>query len=71
LIPALAVGGGQWRTVDNLLPEELARVDLRESSPRHNEIPYVLAERYPFTAPYTAEKMAYRAMEFTQLSPLV
>jgi hypothetical protein len=55
-----------WKTVDELSPEELREVDLATDTPRHAQIPYMPAEPYPFTAPYTAEKMGYRAMEFPQ-----
>lgn len=55
-----------WKTVEELTVEELARVDLRTDTPRHPEYPYLPAEPYPFTPPYTAEEMGYRAMEFTQ-----
>ncbi|MGE0823184.1 MAG: DUF1329 domain-containing protein [Candidatus Binatia bacterium] len=55
-----------WRTVKELSPEDLLNVDLRTDTPRHAEISYLPAEPYPFTAPYTAEEMGYRLMEFTQ-----
>jgi hypothetical protein len=55
-----------WKTVDELSPQELREVDLSTNTPRHQEVPYLPAESYPFTAPYTAEEMGYRAMEFTQ-----
>jgi hypothetical protein len=31
-------------------------------------VPYLPAEKYPFAAPYTAEEMGYRAMEFTHIA---
>jgi hypothetical protein len=55
-----------WKTVSELSAEELAQVDLRTDTPRHPEYPYLPAEPYPFTPPYTAEEMGYRMMEFTQ-----
>lgn len=55
-----------WKTVDELSPEELREVDLATDTPRHAQILYMPAEPYPFTAPYTAEEMGYRAMEFPQ-----
>ncbi len=55
-----------WKAVSELSAEELAQVDLRTDTPRHPEYPYLPAEPYPFTPPYTAEEMGYRAMEFTQ-----
>jgi hypothetical protein len=55
-----------WKTVDELSSQELREVDLSTNTPRHAQFPYMPAEPYPFTAPYTVEKMGYRAMEFTQ-----
>lgn len=55
-----------WKTVGELSPAELAQIDLRTDTPRHAEYPYLPAESYPFTPPYTAEEMGYRSMEFTQ-----
>src|SRR4051794_16630642 len=58
--------GRTWKTLSELSPEELAQVDLRSDTPRQAEYPYLPAEPYPFTPPYTAEEMGYRSMEFTQ-----
>lgn len=55
-----------WKTADELSPQELREVDLSTNTPRHATVPYLPAEPYPFTAPYTAEEMGYRLMEFTQ-----
>jgi len=55
-----------WKTVSELSAEELAEVDLRTETPRDAQYPYLPAEPYPFTPPYTAEEMGYRMMEFTQ-----
>jgi hypothetical protein len=55
-----------WKTVEELSPQELREVDLSTTTPRHPTMPYIPAEKYPFTAPYTAEEMGYRLMEFTQ-----
>ncbi len=55
-----------WKTLSELSSEELAQVDLRGETPRQAEYPYLPAEPYPFTPPYTAEEMGYRMMEFTQ-----
>src|SRR5215475_13844565 len=55
-----------WKAVDELSPQELREVDLSTNTPRHGQFPYMPAEPYPFAAPYTAEEMGYRAMEFTQ-----
>lgn len=55
-----------WKTVSELSAEELAQFDPRTETPRHAQYPYLPAEPYPFTPPYTAEEMGYRMMEFTQ-----
>lgn len=55
-----------WKTVSELSPDELTQIDLRTNTPRNAEYAYLPAEAYPFTAPYTAEEMGYRSMEFTQ-----
>jgi len=55
-----------WKTVDELSSQELGNVDLSTNAPRHTQAPYLPAEPYPFSAPYTAEEMGYRVMEFTQ-----
>jgi len=63
---AIASQSRTWKTVEELSPQELQEVDLATTTPRHPQIPYLPAEPYPFTAPYTAEEMGYRLMEFTQ-----
>src|SRR5581483_2966836 len=63
---AVASQSRTWKTVEELSPQELREVDLATATPRHPQIPYLPAEPYPFTAPYTAEEMGYRLMEFTQ-----
>lgn len=55
-----------WKTVAEMSPQELREVDLSTATPRRADVPYMPAEPYPFTAPYTAEEMGYRVMEFTQ-----
>lgn len=71
-IPILAAepsgGGKTWKTVEELSATEKAEIDLRTDTPRDPQIPYLPAEKYPFAAPYTAEEMAYRAMEFPHIS---
>ena len=62
----ISVHGREWKTVEELSPQELSEVDFSTDTPRHAQIPYAPAEPYPFTAPYTAEEMGYRLMEFTQ-----
>jgi outer membrane lipoprotein-sorting protein len=66
---AVSDNGGKprsWKTLSEMSAEELAQVDLRAETPRHAQDPYLPAEPYPFTPPYTAEEMGYRMMEFTQ-----
>jgi len=54
-----------WRTVSELSADELERIDLTQETPRDPQIPYIPAEPYPFSLPYTAEEMGYRALEFS------
>jgi hypothetical protein len=56
-----------WQVLSELSEEELARIDLSPKTPRDPEISYLPAEPYPFTPPYTAEEMGYRAMEFPHM----
>ncbi|MGE0680255.1 MAG: DUF1329 domain-containing protein [Candidatus Binatia bacterium] len=53
-----------WKTVEELSSEEKELLDLRTETPRDQQIPYLPAERFPFSPPYTAEEMGLRAMEF-------
>lgn len=53
-----------WKTLSELSAEELQNIDQSTDTPRHPEVPYLPAEAYPFTPPYTAEEMGYRAMEY-------
>lgn len=53
-----------WKTLAELSAEEKAILDLRTETPRDPQIPYLPAERFPFSPPYTAEEMGLRAMEF-------
>jgi hypothetical protein len=54
-----------WKTIAELSPEERASIDVSTETPRHAEFPYLPAELFPFTPPYTAEEMGLRAMEFS------
>jgi hypothetical protein len=72
LIPCLstyaetaAVSSRTWKTVEELSPEDRANLDFSVTTPRHAEFPYLPAEPFPFTLPYTAEEMGLRAMEFS------
>ena len=53
-----------WRTVDELSAQEQARLDLRTDTPRDAQVPYLPAEKLPFAAPYSAEEMGIRSMEY-------
>jgi hypothetical protein len=61
-------GGKTWKTVEELSATEKAEIDLRTDTPRDAQIPYIPAEKYPFTPPYTAEEMALRSMEYPHVS---
>ena len=56
-----------WKTVSELSAEELARIDLRTETPRDATIPYIPAEPYPFSPPYTAEEMGFLSSEFAHM----
>jgi hypothetical protein len=60
--------GKTWKTAAELSAAEKAEVDLHTDTPRDARIPYLPAEKYPFTPPYTAEEMGYRSMEFPHIS---
>ena len=53
-----------WKTLAELSAEERASLDLSPETPRHPQFPYLPAEPYPFSPPYSAEEMGLRAMEF-------
>ena len=57
-----------WKTVAELSDEEKAALDFRTETPRSTDMPYLPAEPYPFEAPYTAEELGYRSMEFAHVS---
>lgn len=58
-----------WKTFDELSPEELQRLDLRDDTPRDAAIPYLPAEPYPFAPPYTAEELGYLAFDLDSPRP--
>ncbi len=64
--PAAAQDTAQrsWKTLDELSAQERQDIDPATDTPRHPEVPYLPAEVYPFTPPYTAEEMGYRVMEY-------
>jgi hypothetical protein len=57
-------GSKTWKTVVELSAKERERIDLSTDTPRHAQFPYLPAEPYPFTPPYTAEELGFRSMEF-------
>src|SRR5713226_1830082 len=59
--------GKTWKTITELSATEQAQIDLRTDTPRDSQVPYLPAERFPFSPPYTAEEMGYRAMEFPHM----
>lgn len=56
-----------WRGADELTEAELGRANLAAPGPR-DETGYLPAERYPFKAPYDAEEIGYRLMEFNHVA---
>jgi hypothetical protein len=57
-------GGKTWKTVTELSAKEKEHIDLSTDTPRDVTFPYLPAEKYPFSLPYTAEEMGFRSMEF-------
>jgi hypothetical protein len=62
-----AAGERTWRYVHELSEEELRGVDLRVETPRDATFPYLPAEPYPFSPPYTAEEMGLISTEFAHM----
>jgi hypothetical protein len=58
-----------WRTVEELSAEERAELAFRMDTPRDAQIPYLPAEAYPFSPPYTAEELGYLMFELDTLRP--
>ncbi len=46
-----------WKYLSELSAEERRDIDLRTDTPRDTTLPYLPAEPYPFTSPYTAEEL--------------
>ena len=59
--------GRTWKYVSELSEEELHRIDLRTETPRGSTLPYLPAEPYPFSPPYTAEEMGFLSTEFSHM----
>jgi hypothetical protein len=53
--------------VSELSEEELREIDLRSETPRDATFPYLPAEPYPFSPPYTAEEMGFLSTEFSHM----
>lgn len=56
-----------WRYVNELSQEELKKLDLSTETPRDSTFPYLPAESYPYSAPYTAEEMGFLSGEFAHM----
>ena len=56
-----------WRALSELSEEERIHIDFATDTPRDGKFPYLPAEAYPFTSPYTAEEMGFRSMEFPHM----
>jgi hypothetical protein len=57
-----------WRTVDQMSAEDKRLFDPNVLAERDPQIPYVPAEKYPFSAPYTAEEMGYRSASVSHIA---
>ena len=58
-----------WKTLDELSAQELQTLDLRDTTPRDAQIPYLPAEAYPFSPPYSAEELVYLAFDLDTPRP--
>ena len=58
-----------WKILDELSAQELQTLDLRDTTPRDAQIPYLPAEAYPFSPPYSAEELAYLAFDLDTPRP--
>ena len=58
-----------WKTLDELSAQARQRLDLRATTPRDAQIPYLPAEAYPFSSPYTAEELGYLAFDLDAPRP--
>jgi hypothetical protein len=57
-----------WRTLDQLTDAEKQIIDTTPVPPRKPEQSYLPEEPYPFSAPYNAEEVGYRVMNFTHMA---
>ena len=56
-----------WKRLDELTPQEQTEIDRTTATERDPVIPYLPAEPYPFSPPFTAEEMGFRGMEFPHM----
>ena len=59
--------GRTWKALSELSEDERIGIDMAKDTPRDANTPYLPAEAYPFKAPYTAEEMGFRGMEFPHM----
>ncbi|MGE0679284.1 MAG: outer membrane lipoprotein-sorting protein [Candidatus Binatia bacterium] len=64
----LSAESWSWKYLSELSEAERSAIDSRTDTPRDATLPYLPAEPYPFTPPYTAEEMGLRAMEFPHIA---
>ena len=57
-----------WRTLDQLTAAEKQVIDIRPVPPRSPEQSYLPDEPYPYSAPFNAEEMGFRLMNFTHMA---
>ena len=53
---SVAAEARTWRYLHELSDEERRNIDPRTDTPRDATLPYLPAEPYPFTPPYTAKQ---------------
>lgn len=68
LVPGADAAERTWRTLDQITTQELKIIDIRPVTARTPEQSYLPDEPYPFSAPYTAEEVGYRLMNFTHMA---
>ncbi len=66
--PSVSADSRVWKYLNELSDAERQNIDLRTDTPRDAALPYLPAKPYPFSAPYTAEEMGIRAMEFPHMA---
>ncbi|RLA47408.1 MAG: hypothetical protein DRR06_02595 [Gammaproteobacteria bacterium] len=58
---------GMWRTPGNLTASEQRRVDINSSSSDRGTVSYLPTEEWPFEAPFSAQEIGYRVMDFSHV----